>query len=150
MRIMAVDPGEKNIGLAVSDPQGRLARPLTVLKHVSRSQDAVEIARLAEEHDIVEIIVGQALDEDGQPTFEGRRSARLAAAIRQEVSIPVRLWDESGSTQAAQQIQRQLGVSRSKRGGHLDQHAAAVILQDYLDSLLQPPDQSTPGVGDQK
>jgi putative Holliday junction resolvase len=148
MRILAVDPGEKNIGLAISDPNALFARPLMVLSHVSRAQDAVEIGRLAVEHDVAEIIVGQALDLDGQPTFEGRRSARLAAAIRQVVSVPVRLWDESGSTRIARRVQIQRGVSQSQRRGHLDEIAAAVILQDYLDAQssrrsTHPPDRPT-------
>lgn len=144
MRVLAVDPGEKNIGLAISDPQALFARPLQVLAHVSRDEDAAAIGRLAAEHQIGEIVVGQALDENGEPTFEGRRSARLAAAIRSVVDVPVHLWDESGSTQAARRIQIERGVSRSQRRGHLDELAAAVILQDFLDSrsrgaLASPP-----------
>jgi putative holliday junction resolvase len=71
MRILAVDPGEKNLGIAISDPTGTIANPLTVLKHVSRPLDAAAIARLAADNQAERIIVGQALDEDGQPTPRG-------------------------------------------------------------------------------
>ncbi len=134
MRILAVDPGDQRIGLALSDPSGTIANPLSVLRHVSRPLDAAQIAQIAAEQGAAEIVVGQALDEDGQPTPEGRKAARLAEAIQAQTNLPVRLWDESGSTQAAQQARRAMGVVRRQRQGHLDKLAATVILQSYLDS----------------
>jgi putative Holliday junction resolvase len=133
MRILAVDPGEKNIGLALSDPSGTIANPLTVLRHISRPVDAAQIATLAAEHGAVRIIVGQSLDDEGQPTPQSRSASRLAAAIRTQTGIPVDMWDESGSTQAARAARLAMGAPRSKRGGHLDQIAATYILQTYLD-----------------
>lgn len=134
MRILAVDPGEKRLGLALSDPSGLIANPLRVIAHISRSLDAAQIAQAAEEQDAGLIVVGQALDSDGQPTPASRRSARLAAAIRTQTDLPVILWDESHSTQAAQQARRAMGVSCRQRAGHLDELAATFILQTYLDS----------------
>ncbi|HEY5669538.1 MAG TPA: Holliday junction resolvase RuvX [Anaerolineales bacterium] len=134
MRILAVDPGEKNLGIAISDPSGTIANPLTVLRHVSRPIDAAAIADLASEHGAGLIVVGQAIDEEGNPTPQGRRSARLAAAIRTQTRVPVTLWDESGSTQAARLARLELGVSRAKRSGHLDELAATYILQTFLDA----------------
>ena len=135
MRILAIDPGEKNLGIALSDPTGTIANPLTVLKHVSRPLDATAIAQLAADNQAERIIVGQALDEDGQPTPEGRRASRLAEALRAQTSLPIELWDESGSTQAARQARFSMGVSRRKRRGHLDDLAATYILQTYLDQM---------------
>ncbi len=134
MRIMAIDPGEKNIGIALSDPTGTIANPFVVLKHVSRLVDAASIAALAGEHGAKLIVVGQVLDEYGDPTPQSRRSARLAAAIRTQSLVQVVLWDESGSTRAVRQARRELGVSRHKRSGHIDDLAATYILQTYLDS----------------
>lgn len=134
MRILAVDPGEKRIGIALSDPSGMIANPLTVLQHVSRPIDAATIAQLAQEHEAGRIIVGQALDDDNQPTLQSRAANRLAAAIRAQTRIPVELWDESGSTQAAQAARIAMGVRRRKRRGHLDDIAATYILQTYLDA----------------
>ena len=133
MRSLAVDPGEKRIGIALSDPTGMIANPLTVLKHVSRAIDAATIAQLAQEHEAGRIIVGQALDDENQPTPQSRRACRLAAAIRLQTRLPVELWDETGSTQAAQAARIAMGVSRRKRRGHLDDIAATYILQTYLD-----------------
>jgi putative Holliday junction resolvase len=134
MRILAVDPGEKNLGIALSDPTGTIANPLTVLRHVSRPIDAAAIGSLAAEHGAEMIVVGHTLDDDGNPTPQGRRAARLAAAIRTQSAVPVVLWDESGSTQAARQARRDLDVSRRRRSGHLDELAATYILQTFLDS----------------
>lgn len=134
MRILAVDPGEKRLGIALSDPTGTIANPLTVLEHVGRAIDAAAIAQLASQHEAGRIIVGQALDDEGRPTPQSRRGARLAAAIRQQTSLPVELWDESGSTQAARQARIAMGASRRKRRGHLDDLAATFILQSYLDA----------------
>jgi putative Holliday junction resolvase len=138
MRILAVDPGEKRIGIALSDPSGTIANPLTVLNHVSRAVDAASIAQLAIEHDAGLIIVGQALDDDNQPTPQSRRAYRLAAAIRSQTAIPVKLWDETGSTQAAQAARIAMGVSRRKRRGHMDDIAATYILQTFLDARDRP------------
>jgi putative Holliday junction resolvase len=134
MRILAVDPGEKRIGIALSDPTGVIANPLTVLKHVGRAIDAATIAQLAQEHEAGKIIVGQALDDENQPTPQSRGAYRLAAAIRLQTAIPVELWDETGSTQAARAAGIAMGVSRRKRRGHLDDIAATYILQTYLDA----------------
>jgi putative Holliday junction resolvase len=133
MRIVGIDPGEKKIGVAISDATGMIANPLTIIEHTSRVLDAASIATLAAENSAGLIIVGQSLDEEGQPNPAGRRATRLAAAIRTQTQIPVLLWDEYGSTQAAKQAKINLGVTRKKRAGHLDDLAAAVILQDYLD-----------------
>lgn len=136
-RVLAVDPGEKRLGIALSDPTGTLARPLLVLRHVSRAVDAAQIAALAVEHGAERIIIGAALDDEGLPTPQSRHAERLAEAVRQQTSLPVELWDESGSTQAARETRIRMGVSRRKRSGHLDEVAAAVILQSYLDAHAQ-------------
>ena len=133
-RILGVDPGSKNLGIALSDPSGTIANPLKVLKHVSRPANATAIVALAEEHNVEAIVIGQSLDQDGQPTFEGRRAGRLAAEVRSHTGLDVQLWDESHSTESARQAQIEMGTPRRKRQGHLDELAATVILQSYLDA----------------
>jgi len=134
MRILAVDPGERRIGLAISDESGTIANPLMVLKHVSRAVDAATIARLAEEYAVGRVVVGAALDEEGELSPQGRSAARLAEAIRLQSNLPVELWDESDSTQAARAARLALGAPRRKRSGHLDDLAATYILQTFLDA----------------
>lgn len=134
MKTLSIDPGQKRLGVAISDPTGTIANPLTVIQHVSRPIDAAMITQIAHDQHAEQIVIGQALDDNGQPTPEGRRATRLADAIREQTDLPVILWDESGTTQEAVQSRRQMGVSRQNRKGHLDKIAAALILQSYLDS----------------
>jgi putative holliday junction resolvase len=136
MRILAVDPGSKRIGIAISDPTGSIAFPLTVIEHISRHDNAARIAKMAAEQDVDRIVVGQSLDDNGKPSYEGRQSARLAAAIRSLSGIQVELWDESFSTKDAQSAAITAGVAVKKRrkNRHLDDLAATVILQSYLDA----------------
>jgi len=134
MRILAIDHGEKRIGLAISDLTGTIANPLTVVKHVSRAIDAAQVAAIASEQGAEMIIVGQSFHEDGQPNLAGRRAARFAEALHEQTDTPIQMWDESFSTQKARTARIQMGVSRKQRAGHLDEIAATVILQSYLDA----------------
>lgn len=134
MRILAVDHGEKRIGLALSDPTGTLASPLTVIKHVSRLLDAAQVANLAAENEAGLIVIGQSFDEEGNPNLAGRRAAKFAKALREQTRIPVELFDESFSTQDARATVIELGFSRKKRAGHHDSLAAVMILQSYIEA----------------
>jgi len=138
MRVMAVDHGEKRIGLAISDSTGTIANPLTVVKHISRTLDAAQVAVIASEQNAEMIVVGQSFDEDGQPNLAGRRAARFAEALQGQTDIPIQMWDESFSTEKARAARIQMGGSRKQRAGHLDQIAATVILQSYLDEHTFP------------
>jgi putative Holliday junction resolvase len=135
VRILAVDHGEKRIGLALSDPTGTIAGPLKVIEHVSRAVDAAQVADLAVQNDAGLIVVGQSFDEEGKPNPAGRRASRFADELRNQTSLPVELWDESFSTRDARAARIQLGVSRRDRAGHQDAFAAVVILQSYLESI---------------
>ena len=132
MRVLAVDPGDKRIGLAISDPTGTISRPLDVIKHQSREADAENIVAAAQKFEVRLIIVGWALDSMGEVGHRARKSERLADRIRKKCEIPVEMWDESGTTQDAIQSRIAMGVSRKKRSGHLDDIAASILLQDYL------------------
>lgn len=135
-RILAVDPGDRRIGIAISDPSGTIARPLMVLDHVQRLVDAARIVQLAVDNEVQQIVIGQALDDENRPTPSGRKAARLAEAIQSQTNLPVVLWDEHGSTNLAQETMRQMQVKRSHKKGHADDLAAAMILQSYLEAHL--------------
>jgi len=133
MRILAVDPGEKRIGIALSDPTGTIATPLAILKHKSRQIDVKTIIQLTKENNAQKILIGQALNDDGSPTAQSKRAEHLAGMIEDSTNVPVILWDESGSTQAVRSAQIAMGVPRQKRRRPIDDLAAAYILQTYLD-----------------
>ncbi len=132
MRVIAIDPGDKRIGVAISDPTGTISRPLTVIMHEARAKDAQTILKIAEENQVALIVVGWALDSEGEVGYRARKSKRLAEVLQDMTDIPVEMWDESGTTQAAIQSRIEMGLSRKKRQGHLDDVAASILLQDYL------------------
>jgi putative Holliday junction resolvase len=128
-----VDPGEKRIGVAISDPTMTIASPLGVIRHTSMKLDAAQIAQLAVDNHIQSIVVGLALGAEGESTPSSRHAEKFAEAIQTQTAIPVILWDESGSTRTARQARIDMGLSRARRSGHMDEMAAVVILQTYLD-----------------
>ena len=136
MRILAVDHGEKRIGLAISDPTATIASPLKVIEHISRTLDAAQVANLASENEVGLIVIGQSFDEEGRPNLAGRRAAKFAEALQAQTNIPVLLWDEAFSTQDARATRIEMGVSRKQRGGHLDELAAVMILRSYIESQI--------------
>lgn len=123
---MAVDPGEQRIGLAVSDPTRTIARPLIVLRHVSRAEDARRIVEIARQEEVEVIVVGVAYGPEGEIGRSARRGLRLAEALRQSGFDSVETTDESGSTAEAETLH--------ERDAMTDARAAAVILQGYLDA----------------
>lgn len=135
--LLAVDPGEKNIGLAKSDPLGIGATALCVISHIQMEKDAQAIAEKARECGASSILVGQPLNADGSEGPKARHSAKLAEAISRYFDGEVFLYDEYGSTIETRERFKEMGVRRSKRLGHLDAHAAQTILQRYLDEQYE-------------
>ena len=137
MRILAVDHGEKRIGLALSDPTATIASPLQVIKHTTRLMDAAQVANLASENDVELIIIGQSFDEEGNPNLAGRRAANFADVLKEQTDIPIELVDESFSTQQARSTVIEMGLPRKKRKGHHDALAAVMILRSYIETNQQ-------------
>jgi putative Holliday junction resolvase len=134
MRILAIDHGERNIGLAISDETGLVARPLTVLTHRSANKDAAEIAGLAAREAAAKIVIGLPLDSEGQEGHQARRVRRWAEALQKTSPIPVEFWDESFSTARAAASGSGRKSRRRQRARADDDLAAAAILQEYLDA----------------
>ncbi len=137
-RLLALDVGERRIGVAVSDESGLLATPLTVIRRASKAEDFSRIAALVREQAVGGLVVGHPLNDDGSAGPQARRieryAAALADALRAEgLDLPLTFWDESLSTQRAQEAMIAAGQRARKRQRRLDAVAAAVILQDYLD-----------------
>jgi putative Holliday junction resolvase len=133
MRTLGVDPGEKHLGLAVSDETGLIARPLATLRHTSRADDAARIAALAHKQGAGAIVLGYALDSDGEPGPQARHAEKLAEALREQTQLPVVLHDESFSSQEAAVSMRAAGKNRRARREQIHAAAAATLLQSYLD-----------------
>jgi len=139
MKILAVDPGEARIGLAISDPTGTIARPLQIVAHEARDKDVDRIAALAKEQGVDLIVVGQSLTEHGRPTRLGRKAAQMADALRGTTGLDVELFEESFTTQDVRLARLESGMRKKKRRTPLDAEAAARILQNYLDERKTNP-----------
>ncbi len=141
---MALDVGERRIGIAVSDPLGMIATPVMTLRRRAWAEDLAVIRRLIHERQVVRVIVGHPVHMDGSISEQARRSQRFAQRLAEALGPegpPVELWDERLSTQTA--IDRLQAAGKGGRAG-LDAAAAAVILQEWLDArrgptLLPPP-----------
>jgi putative Holliday junction resolvase len=135
MRILAIDHGEKRIGVAISDETATIARPLAIVRHISRTTDARRVLDLAQEHRAGVIVIGESSDEEGALNLAGRRAVRFADALKAMTELRIVLWDESLSTRDAREWRAAGGASRKRRGAALDAEAAAMILQSYLEAL---------------
>jgi putative pre-16S rRNA nuclease len=140
VRVVGLDIGEKRIGVAVSDATGTLARPLAVLRPSALDVDGLdlvvrEIARLAAEEDGVgAIVVGLPRRLDGTPTAMTRRVHEFVRHLGSQTTVPVMLQDERLSSREAESRLAMRDKDWRSRKARLDAAAAAVILQDYLDS----------------
>ena len=145
-RILAIDPGEKRIGVAAADLRTRVAVPLTTIE---AGADPVEaVARVAEEEGAEAIVVGLALSLSGALGPQAQSAHSLADALARRLGIPVHTWDERltstealrrSSGQAQRRLPRQRRTTRGKRRrGDVDALAATIILQTFLDSQRGP------------
>ncbi len=134
MRTLGVDPGEKRIGLAVSDEKGILARPLRILERRSWEKDVVELRSIVDELQIERIVIGYPVNMNGSEGPQARRAKRLAERVREHIPVPIVLCDERLSTKTALDIRKTTGKRRGRKRDRIDAVAAAVILQSYLDS----------------
>lgn len=133
-RIMGLDPGERRVGVALSDELGILATPLVVLERRSRAVDLSAVAELVRRHGVSEVVVGHPRTLRDEVGPQARRAERFAAEVGEAAGVPVRLWDERHSTiEAVERLARDGKRPRGRRP-HPDAAAAAVILQGYLDS----------------
>ena len=131
-RLMALDVGDKRVGVAVCDELQTLAAPLTVLERRSRAEDVARLGRLAAEQHVVGLVAGHPLNADGSAGPQAQRAARYAGRVATALSLALLLWDEYGSSQEA--AARLAHAPHRRRRAPLDAEAAAVILQDYLDT----------------
>jgi putative Holliday junction resolvase len=134
--VLGIDAGERRVGVAMSDSSRLLASPVTVLdrrKGLAPVLDA--LAELVRREGVAQAVVGLPLNADGSEGPQARRAREFARIAARVVGVPVSLWDERLSTQAAESIIRAQGRStrRLRERGQIDAIAAAVILQDYLD-----------------
>jgi putative Holliday junction resolvase len=144
MRILALDVGDRRVGVAVSDETGLVATPLTTIQRKSKADDFARVASLVREQRVSKLVVGHPLNDDGSAGPQARRIERYAAALEEalraaDLNLPLVLWDERLSTQRAQEAMISAGRNAKDRRSRIDAVAAAVILQDYLEEYRSSP-----------
>ena len=134
MRILALDVGDKRIGVAVSDLLGILASPLTAIERTSDSKAIDTILRTLNEQEAGEIIVGLPISLSGGYSGQTKSVAAFVRKLEERSPVPVKTVDERYSTVEAERLLSQSKPTRARSRGEIDAAAAAVILQSYLDT----------------
>jgi putative Holliday junction resolvase len=133
VRILAVDPGSKRVGLALSDPTATIAQALTTLAAEPAATLAARIVGVAKANEAARIVVGLPKRLDGSRGPEAKAAQALADAIRNESGLPVEMVDERLTTVAAERSLIAGGMRRDKRRLSVDRVAATLMLQAHLD-----------------
>ncbi len=138
MRILGLDVGDRRIGAALSDPLGLTAQRLTVLERTALPNDLGALAALVQEHHAVAIVVGLPLTMRGEIGPQATRVMEFVEALRGAVPCEVHLMDERLTTVQSERVLLATDTPRAKRKRLIDQLAAQLILQAYLDGKRQP------------
>jgi len=133
-RIMALDVGERTVGIAVSDLGHVIANGVTTLRRASLAADLDALAELVAEHEVSAIVVGWPLRLNGKPGAQAFKVERFAKKVADRLGLPVEKWDERMTTVAAERALIEGGVRRARRRQVVDTVAATLILQSYLDA----------------
>ena len=131
-RILALDVGDRRIGVAVSDPLGISAQPLETIERTSNDAAVARIIEIACMYDVAEIVVGIPYNASGELTQQAQRIERFAQRLEQRVGVPVVRWDERHTTVTAERVLLEADMRRDRRKQVRDKLAAAVLLQYYL------------------
>jgi len=135
-RALGLDVGSKSIGVALTDEANIAAHPLTVLDRVGNSGDAVVIRALVEEHGVADVVIGMPYELSGRIGHRARRVQDLVDALRTALgpTIAIHEQDERFTTSEAERVLIEADMSRAKRDAVIDQQAATLILQTWLDA----------------
>ena len=137
MSVLALDFGERRIGVAASDALAVTASPIAVIERTAAADDIERIRGMVQRRGSRLIVMGLPLNMDGSPGPMARRVRRFASTLRRELGIEVELWDERLSTVGAERTLIAAGERRAGRREVRDAVAAALLLQSYLDARRQ-------------
>jgi putative pre-16S rRNA nuclease len=133
-RILGLDVGSKRIGLAISDQLGITAQGLETLHRQNKRLDFAQLELIIREHRVAEIVIGLPLRMSGAEGIQAEKMQAFAEEIRRRFRLPVHLWDERLSSAQANRLLRETDMSIKRRGEVVDQMAAVLILQSWMDA----------------
>lgn len=135
MKILGLDIGSKRVGLALSDPLGITAQALETIE-VKNEEDIVDrLKKIVNKEEIKEIVVGLPLNMNGSSGPQAQKAVEFCDKLKENFTIPIKLWDERMSTLEVERIMIEADVSRNKRKKKIDKLAAQVMLQSYLNAI---------------
>lgn len=137
MRILGLDIGDRTIGVAVSDPLGLTAQGITTIRRKSTEKDLEEIKKICEEYSVESIVAGLPKNMNGTLGPQSEKVISFCNLIKEDISLPINMWDERLTTVAAHRAMLEADLSRAKRKKIVDKMAAIYILQGYLDSIAK-------------
>jgi putative Holliday junction resolvase len=132
---LALDPGTKRIGVALSDEMGWIAQPLETFERRSIAADLQHIQQLVQDHEVDRVIMGMPFRLDGSVGPAAQQVEQFKTMLEGALTVPVIPWDERLTSKSAEAMLIEANVSRKKRKGAVDRVAAAILLQSYLESL---------------
>jgi putative Holliday junction resolvase len=130
---LGIDHGSKRLGLAISDPSGRVALPAGTLPSRGLERDLAAIRRVVEERQVERIVVGLPLHMDGRPGPQAEAARRFAQRLAEELGLPVDTMDERWTTREAERALQATGRKGKKKRAVIDSVAAALLLRAYLE-----------------
>lgn len=131
---MALDVGDKRIGIAISDALLLTAQARPTLQRKSMETDVESLRRIAAENEVHKILIGHPVHMNGRESRQSQKVAEFGEAVRVALALPVVYWDERLTSFAAEQHLEEMGLNWRQRRRHVDKIAAMIILQSYLDS----------------
>ena len=134
-RLLGIDPGAKNVGIAICDENKIIATPLKIINKSSFKSLIDELIQIIKENNIKGIVMGNPINMDGSKGPSAQSALDFAKNLSKNIDIPLVLWDERLSSEGAFKISSKLGSNVSKRVKKLDKNAAAFILQGAIDYI---------------
>ncbi|WMJ82135.1 Holliday junction resolvase RuvX [Clostridium sp. MB40-C1] len=135
MRVLGLDVGDRTIGVAISDPLGLTAQGITTIRRKNIKSDIEELQKICKEYEVENILCGFPKNMNGTVGEQGEKVLKFCELLKQDITLPIKMWDERLSTSAAHRAMLEADLSRAKRKKIVDKVAAVYILQGYLDSL---------------
>jgi putative Holliday junction resolvase len=137
-RIMALDVGSRTIGLAVTDPLGFTAQGLITIRRKNKRTDLAALREVIRNYGVVELVVGLPLRMSGAEGRQSERMREFVAVLEQNFDLPIHLWDERLTSVEANRVLRETDMSIKKRAAVVDQLAAVLILQNWMEARHHP------------
>jgi len=133
-RVLAIDLGDRRMGLALSDPLGLTAQGLPTAERRNRREDMNYLEFLARRNDVSTIIVGNPLNMDGTAGRQSVAASEFASKLQKHLALEVRLWDERLTSVEANRVLREAGLGPEQRAKSVDQVAAVLLLENFLEA----------------